>query len=280
MVKIPGKVPSLTGITRANREGRFSQSHYYWWYRFLQKNVGYRVFCEAKRKRRKTGDDQYAKLYSDFGDVHEENFERWWNQRGEALFALPPSTAEVMRIPRNEMNLPHLFQYPLLVVAFDCTRGEDAIRKSFSDYMHQHLDKHVGRPPKHRLSVDADYSMTGTPQVGRLSDMYQVLESVERRDLHGLELAFADIGVALNFKVRSSAYGEKQLTQADRRRQMSQKVGKLYAEALRAVEATGKGHFPSVPESNPHYESTHRTAWETDRDRALQQLEGGVRPAR
>lgn len=58
-------------------------SVYYWWWEYLRCNEGYRETCAAH------GQGKYAKLYADFGNVHEGEFWDWWKANGVALFAEP-----------------------------------------------------------------------------------------------------------------------------------------------------------------------------------------------
>ena len=59
-------------------------SVYYLWWEYLRCHDGYRETCLAG------GQGKYAKLYSDFGDVHAEEFWDWWQANGVRLFAEPP----------------------------------------------------------------------------------------------------------------------------------------------------------------------------------------------
>lgn len=58
-----------------------TRSPYYWWWVYLRRNEDYLVCCE------KGGKGKLAKLYKDFGDVREDDFKKWWQENGVALFS-------------------------------------------------------------------------------------------------------------------------------------------------------------------------------------------------
>ena len=278
MSKMPGTVPQLSKINKSNRDAVLSGSHYYWWFMFLRKNEGYRRYCEDRR------DQSFADIYADFGDVHRYSFEEWWRKRGRALFT-PQSPSEVIvRIPHSGMASPELYEYPLLVVAFDCTRGEAAIRKSFSEYMKKHLQKRVGRPKKEKLQVDAKYVMTGAPHVGNLQEMYEVLEAIEKSAESKQHQSYAQIAIGIRLHVSGVKYENDELITPDKRQLLAEKARNLRNAAQRAVVAVGKGHFPCIPPLKERQASDHRVLWENDRARATEEfrrsIERSIRQAR
>ena len=58
-----------------------TRSPYYWWWVYLRRNEDYLACCE------KGGKGKLAKLYKDFGDVREDDFKKWWQENGVALFS-------------------------------------------------------------------------------------------------------------------------------------------------------------------------------------------------
>lgn len=59
------------------------RSVYYYWWLFLKEHEGYITCCEAG------GEGEYASLYSDFGDVRDDDFMKWWTRGGRKLFCIP-----------------------------------------------------------------------------------------------------------------------------------------------------------------------------------------------
>lgn len=58
-----------------------TRSPYYWWWVYLRRNKDYLKCCEN------SGKGKYAKLYKDFGDVREDDFKKWWKEKGVELFS-------------------------------------------------------------------------------------------------------------------------------------------------------------------------------------------------
>jgi hypothetical protein len=64
-------------------------SVYYYWWEYLRRHDGYRRTCDTG------GKGKYAKLYEDFGNVHEGEFWPWWRSHSW-LFAEPAIRQVVM----------------------------------------------------------------------------------------------------------------------------------------------------------------------------------------
>ena len=55
----------------ANPPNSVLESPYYWWYMFAKLSEDYKKTCKAN------GRGKHAKLYKDFGDIHNTNFKVW-----------------------------------------------------------------------------------------------------------------------------------------------------------------------------------------------------------
>lgn len=58
-----------------------TRSPYYWWWVYLRRNENYLKCCESG------GKGKHAKLYKDFGDVRDDDFKKWWKEKGVELFS-------------------------------------------------------------------------------------------------------------------------------------------------------------------------------------------------
>jgi len=58
-----------------------TRSPYYWWWVYLRRNEDYLKCCENG------GKGKCAKIYKDFGDVREDDFKKWWKEKGVELFS-------------------------------------------------------------------------------------------------------------------------------------------------------------------------------------------------
>lgn len=100
--------PPLKGVRPSKREAPqmpfrdakpWQCSVYYYWWEYLRRHKGYRRTCEQGGKGR------YAKLYADFGDVHESEFWEWW-RRHDFLFGEPRTrhVEEVTNFSKQELD--------------------------------------------------------------------------------------------------------------------------------------------------------------------------------
>ena len=80
---------------------RFDKSPYYWWWKALRLSEDYEVVCRNKGKSNKKS---LHELYSDFGDVFTDDFEKWWRERGEKLFGEPPAPINVKIVEFNNIE--------------------------------------------------------------------------------------------------------------------------------------------------------------------------------
>ena len=78
----------------------WEDSVYYLWWEFLRRHDGYKETCE------KGGKGKYAKLYDDFGNVHECSFREWWTKddRGARLFSEPPLPSTVTVLTSKDVR--------------------------------------------------------------------------------------------------------------------------------------------------------------------------------
>jgi hypothetical protein len=90
-----GKHP-LFRKTHSDNGVPWQQNIYYLWWEYLRRHEGYRKTCE------KGGKGAYAKLYADFGNIHDCDFKTWWRANGVRLFAEPPSPVGVWALSNEE----------------------------------------------------------------------------------------------------------------------------------------------------------------------------------
>ena len=76
----------------------YKESVYYFWFEFLKRNEEYKAYCETKE-----GTEEIAKLYTDFGNVHNYEFMNWFNEIGADLFREKADSERVEEITSSEM---------------------------------------------------------------------------------------------------------------------------------------------------------------------------------
>jgi hypothetical protein len=87
------KTRGMDGEIKNTSSGvRFDKSPYYWWWRALRASEKYQAACNNQGDIK---DAKLSKLYEDFGNVLEGDFESWWRKNGERLFGEPPAPMSV-----------------------------------------------------------------------------------------------------------------------------------------------------------------------------------------
>src|SRR5262249_33685606 len=78
----------------------WEDSIYYLWWEFLRRHEGYKKTCDNG------GKGKFAKLYADFGNVHDVSFKDWWmkEDRGAELFAEPFLPMNVVALSPEQVN--------------------------------------------------------------------------------------------------------------------------------------------------------------------------------
>ena len=70
-----------------------------WWWEYLRLSKDYWLLCQTtKGGVPDTYDERLAKIYQDFGNVHDCSFEEWWRRTGSELFReqkLPPRVQQI-----------------------------------------------------------------------------------------------------------------------------------------------------------------------------------------
>lgn len=166
---------------------RWKWSVFYYWWEYLRRHEGYRVTCQSK------GRGKYAKLYKDFGDIHQGDFWSWWTAHAQ-IFAEPEArnvaVVDLKRIQSLDKTNKFFVEVP----------RENSIQftvKRFRDL----LERELRRPDKSNINSKALYKVATKPVLASLHMHLKVWDAKEAnptKELHEL----ADIaGVGYNHEV-------------------------------------------------------------------------------
>ena len=78
---------------------KYQNCVYYLWFEYLLLNEEYKQYCETKK-----GTKAVAKLYEDFGDIHNTTFQKWWRTTGQELFCERLDLERVEEITKNTQS--------------------------------------------------------------------------------------------------------------------------------------------------------------------------------
>jgi hypothetical protein len=110
---------------------RWDNSVYYLWWEFLRRHEGYKEACENG------GNGKYAKLYADFGNVHEGTFKEWWTKdgRGARLFAEQPLRVAALTSKEIDALLEDWDTSSLLIVAVPLSLPKRFIQQKLNELL-------------------------------------------------------------------------------------------------------------------------------------------------
>lgn len=193
------------------KEASASDSIRRWWWEYLRLSKDYWFLCQTCAEGKpETYDDTLAKLFIDFGNVHEGSFEDWWRRTGSALFAeqeLPPRVEQITSV---ESAIAGNRAGKILVeISLQLTR--ETVQKQISEI----LDLYSDQRPRHRYETSTSrYPIE--PVLTRMNVIQQAHEVYcLHRELIAKPKALAQLGIG------------KDLTDHDNKANLF-RIGKIY----------------------------------------------------
>ena len=227
----------------------YQHSIYYFWWEFLRRHEGYKACCE------KNGKGKYAKLYADFGNIHEhDDFWKWWSEkvddetyinlgRGERLFAEPQGRS--IEVADRVLNTQTV---DTLTVNIPLEIRTAHLVKNFRRFLAEHKEQ----VQQARRISRARYPISSSV---RLNSLYQTLcvfdvereygktkKQYEKCDLAGVYVNEIVNGETVA-KLKRADLPYNDVLQEVRRRK-SQAYRRYLDMAHEYIENVGKGKFP------------------------------------
>lgn len=183
-------------------------SVYYYWWLFLREQEGYRLCCQSG------GRGEYASLYQDFGDVHEQGFPAWWRNIGRVLFGEPQ--LRVSDPPKHASDLRTNLEFG------NAVNSGNTVRKD------------ARGQPGEEVESQARYSIIGRPNPRHLYQRHKLLTLVRSRPQVPL-WKLLDI---------SEGHSSARIPSVGEREQKNMIARRYYQEAECIIEYAGRGMFP------------------------------------
>lgn len=232
---------------RANNRlpvGHQQRSPYYWWWAYLRRNVDYIRCCENG------GAGELAALYSDFGDVREDNFHDWWTvgSKGFNLYAEQPLTIEFSEIAdksewRSEWNTSDV-----MVLAVPLNISKRGLKGMFAKLLDKRHTGKQGRPAIAKQDSSARYRLARNYTIRNLQTMLDVydrwhanqqLPADERKKLWEL-----GVEAGLNKHAAKDAISDRSEDRLMGRNLLGALVGRYVRQAKHMIANTALGQFP------------------------------------
>jgi len=227
--------------------GHQQRSPYYWYWQYLRRNADYIACCE------RGGKGKLAKLYSDFGDVRDDNFHKWWteNQRGAMLFAEQPLSVKFGELGAASEWQPQWDSETVMVVAVPLTMSKRSLKGAFAKLLDdRHSGNKSGRPSLATLKEvsTAKYKLERNYTISNLQTALAVYDLwlENQAKLASEKLTLWQIGKALNINRDAVKDAESEHT-ADRlvgRNVLGATVSRYVKQAKAMIENAAVGRFP------------------------------------
>ena len=139
-------------------------SVYYFWWAYLRENEGYIQCCNEG------GNDKFADLYADFGDVRDDNFFGWWRHTGRDLFKEKDVPPIRRLLSANEWNPSE----ETMIVAIPPTRDIDRLVGEFRKFVREQLSSN-------RIEIPDSTAKYPVHQRANLKSHYEQLRAYQIR---------------------------------------------------------------------------------------------------
>jgi hypothetical protein len=218
----------------------WEDSIYHLWWEFLRRHAGYKKTCENG------GKGEYAKLYADFGNVHEGTFREWWTKgdRGARLFSEPPLTVTTLT-PDDIAALPKGWNGGSLVVVIPLSLPKRFIEKKLAKLLARHHKRKKGqrtyKESRALYSIATQFRVASLKKLLDLYDLHQL-----QPDLKEWELAQKlRLGTTLNKDELEGGRGRANPTAVEKKQNLSVAVSKKLRDAKSIIKGVGRGVFPA-----------------------------------
>lgn len=219
------------------------QSAYYFWWSFLKLHRGYAETC------RKGGKGRFAKLYADFGNVHDVEFREWWRcpvgdeTRGTYLFAEPSAPTTVQALSRQQALdiLDAGVEDQILLVAIPLSYSRRVISKRLAKVIREHHGR--GRGQKRLSESKARYRLLSIPNA---FSMQKILSCYELRSTNP-KMPLWEVAHRAKVGKRFSddeLYGPDQRGISAEKAALTAAASRKLRHAELIIEGVGRGVFP------------------------------------
>jgi hypothetical protein len=221
----------------------WEDSVYYFWWEFLKRHEGYKKTCESG------GKEQYARLYADFGNVHNVSFAEWWNEgnRGARLFSEPALPNSVMPLTAKDIDaLPENWDsQSLLIVAIPLS-----LRKR---YILQRLTKIVSQYNKRKRGQRIFKESLALYRIAAQFKISSLKQMLDAYDLHKSQpsLTLWEIGQKLSLTTKltqaeiSAGRGRADPAAVEKKSVLAVAASKKLKLAKQLIDGVGRGVFPA-----------------------------------
>lgn len=220
-----------------------TRSPYYWWWVYLRRNEDYLRCCENG------GKGKFAKLYKSFGDVREDNFKKWWKEKGVDLFSekhVSEGGDMVLMELTDKAQWNEAWTYDqVLVVAMPLTSSKRYLQSKFNALLRKRHTTKRGRQYKTFAESSAKYPLAKNYTIRNLETTLAVYDEYLKYKGQKPKVPYWRIGE--NLTLVPKAMTSPKLTKKenyDRKNTMAATVLRYIRSAEKMIENVAQGKFP------------------------------------
>ena len=218
----------------ANPPNSVLESPYYWWYMFAKLSEDYKKTCKAN------GRGKHAKLYKDFGDIHNTNFKVWWQQHVE-LFA-EPKPKYIMLIANSVADLAPFNSEEVINLVVPLNRSQRSLKKAFSYLVLRKVES--GQRGVSVEASNAKYKLSGKWHIEALKAAYKIYTIKQQSLLSAKKKTWADIAIESKLPMSFSLTKESEKINSDVRRTLTILAKRHYDRAEQFIASAVSNSFP------------------------------------
>lgn len=220
-----------------------TRSPYYWWWVYLRRNEDYLKCCENG------GKGKFAKLYKDFGDVREDDFKKWWKEKGVELFSekhvSEGGDMVLMELTDKSQWNESWNSDKVLVVAMPLTSSKRYLQSRFNALLKKRHTTKRGRQYKTFEESSAKYPLAKNYTIRNLETTLAVYDEYLKHKGQVPKVPYWKIGQ--NMRLVPSAMTTDSMSMNERqvyRNVMGASVKRYIVNAEKVIANAALGKFP------------------------------------
>ena len=206
-------------------------SIYYLWWAYLKENTDYIKYCECKIG------DVFKKIYTDFGDIRDNDFFSWWKKTGRDLFR----ERELDPIRRIHSVSEWSQADGSMIIRVPPTRDLKRLTAEFEKFLKNEME---GRP-REEMGEGPHYPISGNPNIQALYKQLFLYQLKGRNPdwSHEKLSAYMDM-VELGLTPNENDFAPKLNNPESVRQAIRSDISRKLKRAKTLITNVGKGHFP------------------------------------
>jgi hypothetical protein len=220
-----------------------TRSPYYWWWVYLRRNGDYLKCCEDE------GKGKCAKLYKDFGDVREDDFKKWWKEKGVELFSEKHMSEggdmALMELTDKSQWNDSWISSKVLVIAMPLTSSKRYLQSRFNALLKKRHTTKRGRQYKTFDESSAKYPLAKNYTIRNLETTLAVYDEYLKYKEQVPKVPYWKIGQ--NMRLVPSAMTTDNMSMNERqvyRNVMGASVKRYITNAEKMIANAALGKFP------------------------------------